>query len=167
MADTTVVIDTDVFIRYLRVKSPVKRAQSVLRKLVLTFPCSTTVITAYELFAGVRDEHQAEAVRDVVAMVGIVPLGKDEVERIGRLAASLRASGHDIGAMDSVIAGMCVVNGMAIVTGNVDHFIRVSDLLVIPIPIVEAYDTTEAIVEAARKENERLRQEGRSEDFLG
>lgn len=158
MADTNVVVDTDVFIMYLRLKSPVKRERSVLHKLTSAFKCYTTVINAYELFAGVRNERHVEAVKSVLAMVDMLSLRKEDVESIGLLSANLRASGQDIGEMDCLIAGICLANGMPIVTGNIDHFIRVPDLLVISLPVVEANDNAEAIIEAAQRENDTLRQ---------
>ena len=49
----------------------------------------------------------------------------------GRVVASLRRGGRDIGPADSMIAAIALAHGLTVATRNLKHFMRVTDLEVV------------------------------------
>lgn len=57
-----------------------------------------------------------------------INLGPDEAVVAGRIYGDLERTGQPIGRADPMIAGIAVVHGVVLATGNVDHNERIQAL---------------------------------------
>jgi len=156
MANHRVVIDTDVFVEYLRLRSPKRKLKTALFRVNKFFDCYTTSINKFELFAGCNHPEQVKRIKDVLWTVKSMSLEDAQMERIGWLASLLRRRGQIIGEMDTIIAGICLENQMPIVTRNTEHFDRVPDLWVIPAGVIEAYEEAGEIIKVSKERSKSL-----------
>jgi len=69
-----VVIDTVIFIEYLRLTRERRKSQSVYRRLLRNFKLFTTVINVFELYSGVRTKRHERELGDVLAPVKVLSL---------------------------------------------------------------------------------------------
>jgi predicted nucleic acid-binding protein len=120
-----IVADTDVLIDALRGREPM--AGRILAALEIDGLC-TTAITAFELWSGVTSTKAQEAVEALLAP--LILLGVDG--EAARVAADVRIvlgrGGRSIGMADSLIAGVCLANGVGLLTRNRKRFERVPGL---------------------------------------
>lgn len=121
------VLDTDVCVEILRGNTHVLR-----RRLLTLDVVTTTWVTAAELFYGAaksaRPDEMSSAVRGFLATVDILGLGERSAAHFGRLKAGLEASGLRLADADLLIASICLDHGATIVTGNLRHYDRISEL---------------------------------------
>ncbi len=126
------VVDTSVVISFLRGHSP---AVAWLGDALGSKRVVTTAITVFELGLGVtpgsrREQqlHQLFRHIPILALDGRAAIMAAQVER------KLRMEGRPIGPADVFIAGICLSQGLPVVTQNVQHFRRIPGLSVVPIP---------------------------------
>jgi tRNA(fMet)-specific endonuclease VapC len=120
-----IVADTDVLIDFLRGRGP------MADRIALELPrgLATTVITAFELWAGTLSARRKEqAVETLLGALHILPLETDEARRAAGVRRDLEAMGKPIGMADSLIAGICLHHGAILLTRNRGHFERVPGL---------------------------------------
>jgi tRNA(fMet)-specific endonuclease VapC len=121
------VLDSDVLIDYLRGAGPGLDLVDALRRSV---GFMTTAVTAFELAAG-RSYARNPAPVDALLVAPVLRLTKGAGIRAGTAFRALRSQGHGIDVRDALQAGICLDAGMPLVTRNLDHFERVSDLRVV------------------------------------
>lgn len=122
-----IVADTDVLIDYLRGEGPL--ADRVAFEL--EHGLATTVVTAFELWAGAIGSRKRErAVDTLLGALTIIPLDAEDARCAASLRRALETSGKAIGMADSLIAGMCVRHRAVLITRNRAHFERVPDLVI-------------------------------------
>lgn len=119
-----IVADTDVLVDYLRGRGEAER----IRLELTTKSFATTVVTAFELWAGARGPQQVAAVETLLSAVKILPLDAPSARRAGELRRDLEQKGLKIGMADSLIAGICVEREAILLTRNRKHFERVPAL---------------------------------------
>jgi predicted nucleic acid-binding protein len=120
-----IVADTDVLVDYLRGAGP--QADQVAFEL--EHGLATTVITAFELWAGAVGSRKRElAVDALLGALTIVPLTTDDARSAAELRRELEKAGQSIGMADSLIAGICVRHRAVLITRNRAHFERVPNL---------------------------------------
>lgn len=119
------VADTDVLIDYLRGRDP--GASWIARRLEAGAGLMTTVISRFELLAGVRTRDE-EAVRTLLAAIPAIPLDVVAADRAAEVRRTLEEKGTGIGMGDSLIAGIVLDAGAKLATRNTRHFSRVVDL---------------------------------------
>jgi len=89
----------------------------------------------FELWEGVergdRPHEEAQKVRDVLAKYTMIPFGPDHAERSGRLSGDLARRGRMLDDLDAQIAGIALVEGQPVLTGNQKDFERVPGLKVV------------------------------------
>ncbi len=120
-----IVADTDVLIDFLTGSDPgAERVAACLEEGALW----TTVVTSYELLAGMRSEEQLAVVRQLLNALPVLPLDEGGVEKAAGIHRSLASRGEAIGMADGLIAGIVTHQGAALLTRNRRHFQRVEDL---------------------------------------
>ena len=120
----SLVADTDVLVDFLRGRDLADRIALELEKGDI----STTVVTAFELWAGAKNPTHAEAVETLLAAMRILPLETQSAKRAGEVRRSLEQKGKSIGMADSLIAGICLEHNGTLLTRNKKHFKRVHGL---------------------------------------
>jgi len=97
---------------------------------------TTTPITAYELFLGAHKSQQRDT--NLSRMLGLLSslqlLDYDiwAAEKAAEYSASLESRGQTIGIRDSMIAGITARHNEVLVTRNVGHFSRITDIKLDP-----------------------------------
>jgi tRNA(fMet)-specific endonuclease VapC len=115
------IADTDVLIDYLSGKGEADAVERLLRRGALR----TTVITRFEILSGAKNAKQLARLLQLLAAVPSLGLDDAAADAASEIRRSLERSGHSIGMADSLIAGIVVSNGGALLTRNRRHFERV------------------------------------------
>ena len=91
-------------------------------------------ITVAELFYGAYrsqlTQDNIKRVKDFAAEINILWPDECSLERFGKIKAELAKSGNLIDDFDIMIAGEAICNDCVLVTNNVEHFKRVTGLVV-------------------------------------
>ncbi len=90
-----------------------------------------SLITYYEIVSGLkhRDAHkQLELFLEFAAQNTLLPLTQSAVDIAADKYAELRIKGELIDDIDLLIAGTAIANGLVLVTHNLKHFERITDL---------------------------------------
>lgn len=122
------VLDSDVLIDLFAGREP---AGSVIPNLLELEVAATTAITAYELYSGASRRSDRQRLDDFLETLIILPVDVRSARRAGAVDLSLRRQGQPINPGDNLIAGICLVRDLALVTRNVSHFRRIADLKVV------------------------------------
>jgi tRNA(fMet)-specific endonuclease VapC len=122
--------DTDVLSAVLRRDPPLK----LVRRLARVPPEEqfTTAITLGELLYGAAKRGSpslAHRVRELITgVLAVLPFDERAAEVYGALRARLEAEGRRLDEPDLRIASIALSRGLTLVSGNVRHFGRVSEL---------------------------------------
>ncbi|MBI5486273.1 MAG: type II toxin-antitoxin system VapC family toxin [Deltaproteobacteria bacterium] len=120
-----IVADTDVLIDYLHGEGP----QAERIAFELEHGLRTTVVTAFELWAGAIGSAKRErAVDTLLGALTILPLDAEDARSAATVRRELGRSGRSIGMADSLIAGICVRHRAILITRNQAHFGRIPNL---------------------------------------
>jgi predicted nucleic acid-binding protein len=122
------VLDSDVLIDLFAGHEP---AGSVIPNLLEMDLAATTAITAYELYSGASRASDRRSLDDFLETLIILPVDVQSARRAGAVDLSLRRQDQPINPGDNLIAGICLVRNLALVTRNVSHFRRVAGLKVV------------------------------------
>ncbi len=124
------VADTDVLIDFLEGQGAAQEVAAELSAGRLW----TTVISYFELMSGAHNRKKREKIRTLLDALEILPLDREAADRAAALRRQLERNGLGIGMADSLIAGIVVVQGAALMTRNRQHFKRVPDLVLAALP---------------------------------
>jgi len=116
-------VDTDVFIWFLRGNTKAARALELLDSI------SISAVTYIELVQGMRNNKELRVLRSCIKDLNIEILPINEL-------ISMRASfyieeyflSHNIRLADALIAATAVLNGKDLLTGNAKHYKMIKDL---------------------------------------
>ncbi len=125
MEDHLIVVDTDVVIDFFRDVSP---AADVFSKLISLRRAAVTVVTVFELYAGIEGTKRLRQIETLIQDMIVLPLGTVEAATGGGLYAQLKSKGKLVGTHDILIAAICVANDIPLYTRNISHFSRVEGL---------------------------------------
>lgn len=114
----SVLVDTDVAIDFLRGSEYAKKLIIPLWKENAAF---LSILSAYELYAGMRESESATT-NDFINAFNIEPVTLEIARRGGELFRLHRGKGAALTAMDCLIAATASVNGRRIATRNVKHY---------------------------------------------
>ena len=120
-----IIADTDVLIDFLSGQEP---AATVVAEHVAGGRLSTTVISRFELLAGVRSARQERPVRRLLDALPILALEREAADRAATVRRALEGRGAGIGMADSLITGIVLAHGAELLTRNRRHFERVPGL---------------------------------------
>ena len=116
---TTVLLDTDVLVDYLR---HVRGAVTLVRSRVAAQQKTvTSVITKAELLAGMRANEEERTVR-LFGSLTVIGVDSEIATRAGALARHYRPSHPGIGLPDYLIGATAQVLGAELLTQNPRHF---------------------------------------------
>jgi tRNA(fMet)-specific endonuclease VapC len=119
-----IIADTDVLIDYLAGRGEADAVERFLAGGGL----QTTVITRFELLSGAKNKKQLVRLTQLLAAIPSLPLDNAAADSASEIRRFLERSGHSIGIADSLIAGIAISNGGALLTRNRGHFERVPGL---------------------------------------
>ncbi len=122
------VVDTDILIDFLRGRDP--GAEWVEQALRTGPGLATTVVTRFELLAGVRTPQERETVEALLDALVSLPLHDRAAERAAAIRRDLGQGGRGVGMANSLIAGIVLAAGGSLITRNTQHFGRVPELVV-------------------------------------
>lgn len=121
-------LDTNLCIRVLRDRPATLRER--FNDNAESLCISTIVLT--ELLHGAaksgRPDHNRREVERFAARLEVLPFDADAADHAADIRAGLERSGQTIGGYDVLIAGHARSRGLAVVTGNLGEFKRVSGL---------------------------------------
>ena len=128
MDDSCICLDTDVLIAYLKGREP---GASAVERAVRGYNCHVTAITEYELLFGVARARRQIGEDALLGLMTVLPLDDAAARRAATLHDALIRRNEDIGVKDVLIAAICLVNHISLLTSNERHFRRVPGLTVI------------------------------------
>lgn len=123
-------LDTDICIYLLNGNQQIKK--QVAQVGIETLAVAT--ITKGELYFGAYNSSRVEAnlkrIQNFFMTPGpkVLPLDDEVMDYFGQFKAELRSSGQIIGDIDLLIASVAVSNHLTLVTNNIRHFERISEL---------------------------------------
>jgi predicted nucleic acid-binding protein len=120
----TLLIDTDVLVDYLREFPPTVDYLEALEEEL----CTSSIVVA-ELYGGVRDGKDRQALGSLLSVFEIKPSDADLAERGGLLRRDYVPK-HGTGLADALIAATVQQCGAELVTLNARHFPMLHDVIV-------------------------------------
>jgi tRNA(fMet)-specific endonuclease VapC len=127
-----VVADTDVLIDALDGERDPARER--VATLIRAGELATTAINWFELTAGRRTTvHRLELLHAALGSVTVRPVTQGAAEVAAATRRHLEARGEGIGSADYLVAGVCIANGLPLLTRNLRHFRRVPGLALEPL----------------------------------
>jgi len=121
------VADTDVLIDYLQGKGKADSVEALLSRGAIR----TTVITRFELLSGAKGPKQLARLLQLLDAIPSLPLDDAAADAASEIRRSLERTGNAIGMADSLIAGIVMSNGAALLTRNRRHFERIPGILLV------------------------------------
>lgn len=115
---STVLIDTDIAIDYLRGDQAVL---PLMQQLWQEEAAALSVLSIYELTAGMRDKEKNATLHFIDACT-IINLTRPISIKAGELYRKFRAKGITLAPVDCLIAATALVSGFKIATRNVRHY---------------------------------------------
>ncbi|RYD83218.1 MAG: type II toxin-antitoxin system VapC family toxin [Sphingobacteriales bacterium] len=122
-----VVIDTGIFIEFLRAKDKTKTA---LYKLPDEANIFISAVTYYELLIGATTQEKHNDIKLLTEDLSILPFNADVASKAAEIYHLLKRSNNLIEFRDIFIAATCLVNDVEILTLNKKHFERIEGLRV-------------------------------------
>lgn len=117
-------IDTDVFIDYLRGE---KKAVDYYE--TLTAPISVSVITVAELYTGIRSQAEEEQLDAVFNLTTVFEVDLEVSKQGGKFRRKYLRT-HSVEIPDALIAATAEVHGCTLVTLNKKHYPMLLDLII-------------------------------------
>lgn len=125
------IIDTDFVIDLTR--NDVKAVRKLAELLSRAVPLAVASPTIFELYSGLirskKPEAEKRKVIDAIHGLIVYSLGPDSAKRAGEIDGLLALEGTPIDSEDTMIAGIAMANGEAVLTQNVRHFSRIKGLM--------------------------------------
>lgn len=114
----TVIVDTDVAIDYLR-------GDNYANKLMISLwdenMAYMSILSAYELYAGMRDD-EAEDTKNFIDACSIEYVDMKITEEAGEIYRRYRKKGLTLTSIDCLVNATAVIRGHKIATRNKDHY---------------------------------------------
>jgi tRNA(fMet)-specific endonuclease VapC len=125
MATDNLVIDTGIFIEYLRAKDK--------RKTILySIPEETTLfisaVTLYELYMGATTDEKKKDIQLLTEDLAVLPFNENVAIEASAIYHELRKTNQVIEFRDIFIGATCVVYKFPIKTTNTKHFSRIKGI---------------------------------------
>lgn len=128
MASAGMVVDTSIFIEYLRSRD---RENTALANLPSDAVLHISVVTVFELYSGATDLSKKMDIDTLLMGVFVLPLNAEIAKNAGFIYQDLRRKGKMIEVTDILIAATALGNNLAVKTLNVEHFQRIQGLTVL------------------------------------
>jgi predicted nucleic acid-binding protein len=125
MESSGVVVDTSIFIDYLRAKD---KRNTVLFRVPDNQRIYISSVTLYELLMGATDRQKIKDVHLLTDDTIILPFDEEVSIRASEIYHDLRKSNTMIEFRDIFIASTCLIHDLPIMTANKKHFQRIKGL---------------------------------------
>lgn len=122
------VIDTNIFIEYLRAKD---KTATKLYQLSENPELFISAISLYELYMGANTAAKEQDIRTLTEDIIILPFTDQIAIKSAQIYHQLKAKNQIIEFRDIFIAATCIVNDLPIKTLNTKHFDRIEKLRII------------------------------------
>lgn len=128
MEDRRMVVDTSVFIEFLRFK---RKEKTILFNLPDNSQLFVSTITLFELYAGATTPEKWEDIRLLTEDLPILPLTIDIAKEAANIFQQLRKQNQVIEFRDVFIGATALANNLPVLTLNKKHFSRINKLEVL------------------------------------
>ncbi len=125
-----IVADTDVIIDFFADISPYSK---FIMELIQEGNLAITSVSVFELYAGVIGRRRLKQIEDFVRSVYLFPLNTIEAAAAAKIYTELKSKGKLTSIQDILIAGICVVNSLPLLTRNVAHFSAIIYLKIVSV----------------------------------
>ena len=119
------VIDTCIFIEFLRAKD---KSKTELFKLSKSIDLCVSAVTLYELYMGATNDSKKQDVKLLTEDLVVLPFDEEVSEKAADIYHQLKSKHHEIEFRDIFIAATCIVNELPIKTMNVKKFSQILEL---------------------------------------
>jgi tRNA(fMet)-specific endonuclease VapC len=126
MESSRVVVDTNIFINYLRARD---KRNTDLYKIPDSKRIYISSVTLYELLMGATNEQKREDVQLLTEDTIVLPFDEEVSIRASEIYHELRKSNQMIDFRDIFIAATCLVHNLPIMTTNKNHFQKIQGLI--------------------------------------
>lgn len=124
-------IDTNIFIRFLRGNSP--HLLEMLQSSDASLFKVPSIVKAELLFGAYKSNQPAREQRRIEELLlpfEIIPFNESAVYQYAKIRSELENAGNTICANDYIIAAIALANSAVLITNNVDEFKRVPGLTI-------------------------------------
>ncbi|MBE0638379.1 MAG: type II toxin-antitoxin system VapC family toxin [Bacteroidales bacterium] len=128
MESSGVVVDTSIFIDYLRAKD---KRNTVLYTISDNLRICISSVTLYELLIGATDKQKTQDVHLLTDDTIILPFDEEVSIRASKIYHDLRKSNNMIEFRDIFIASTCMIHKLPILSSNKKHFQRIKGLQIL------------------------------------
>ena len=122
------IADTDVVLDFFTDSPPYAQA---LADLMKEGRLAVTAITVLELYAGISGAKRLKQIEVFCESVPVFSLGLLAAAYAGKIYTELKSKGMIIGNQDILIAGICLADGLPLLTGNRAHFAPINGLVMV------------------------------------
>jgi len=124
------ILDTDVLAALLRKKG---EAEQRLKEMIESKEIPlTTVLNAQELLFGAliseNYEENFRVCKELIESLDLLAYDRESMQQSVKVQVHLERKGQHIGLLDEMIAGIVLANDATLVTRNIKHFSRISNL---------------------------------------
>jgi tRNA(fMet)-specific endonuclease VapC len=119
------VVDTNIFIEYLRAKD---KLNTILLKLPDKIEMSISSITVYELFMGVNTEKKREEIQILTGDLNLLSFNYEIATKSAEIYNDLKYKNQLIEFRDIFIGATAIVYQLPILTLNRKHFERIREI---------------------------------------
>jgi len=127
MESSGMVVDTSIFIEFLRAKDKTKTALFLIPN---DEQISISAVTYYELLMGAITPVKIADIKILTEGIPILPFNEQVAEKSAEIYQQLRQLNKMIEFRDIFIAATCLVNNLPVKTLNKKHFNRIIELSV-------------------------------------
>lgn len=128
MEDRGMVVDTSVFIEFLRAA---KKDKTLLYKIADDSKLYVSTVTLFELYAGATNHSKWMDIKLLTEDLILLPLTVDVSQYAAKIFQKLRMENQIIEFRDIFIGATAIANKLPILTLNKKHFSRIADLEII------------------------------------
>ena len=125
MEYSRILVDTSIFIEYLRAKT---KENTTLFKLPNDSILFISTVTLFELFAGATDQQKWNDIKILTEDLPILPFTIELAKHAAKVYQELKKQNQIIDIRDIFIASTALINNLPVATLNIEHFSRISGL---------------------------------------
>jgi len=122
------VVDTNVFIEYLRAKD---KRKTILFSISSDTKIFISAVTLYELHMGATTEEKKNDIIALTEDITVLPFTDEVAVKASAIFHQLRSSNQLIEFRDIFIAATCIVYDLSLKTINTKHFTRINSLTLV------------------------------------
>ena len=122
-------LDTNIITAFL--KKNLRVVEKVSDYLESFDGLSINIISYYEILRGLKDlgnEKKLRKFEEFVQENELISIRKETIEKAAEIYAYLKKKGNLIEDADILIASIAIIEGLVLITNNIDHFERIKGL---------------------------------------